>query len=35
LANVIGVATSIALGAVIAGAISVYVFSSNKKLRDA
>ena len=35
LANVVGVATSIALGAVIAGAISVYLFSSNKKLRDA
>jgi len=34
LANVLGVAASIALGAVTSGMISIYLFSSNKGLRN-
>jgi hypothetical protein len=35
LSAVIGVSASIATGAVIAGAISVYLFATNKRLRAA
>jgi predicted MFS family arabinose efflux permease len=34
LANVIGVAASIAVGAMISGMVSIYLFSSNKRLRN-